>query len=155
MEASDGHWRHVLDDCKTMARWNCISRGYIENLLNKWRFPKSQLPSRERIRFPIEEKVNAMGFAIMGKAKELVWRTGSVLFIVDCQTLADISSGCGPLRNAFYELMCERIVNNIYGTSRCGVFLQNLVRPVELRPRTFNKMAYALKPSHGQRYGCC
>lgn len=71
VEASDGQWRHVLDGCKTMAQWNCKPKECIENLVNKWKLQKSQTPSPERVRFPVDEKVKTMDLAIVYKERTL------------------------------------------------------------------------------------
>ena len=67
VDASDGHWCLVLDACNTKAQWNCISKGYIENQICKWKLRKSRLPSGREIRILVEEKVNTIDLAIMDK----------------------------------------------------------------------------------------
>lgn len=63
------------------------------------------------------------------------------MFVVDCQTLADISNGSTPLRNDHYRPICTRIGHNL---AAVGMTLKNPVEAMECRPRTFNKLADAL-----------
>ena len=72
---------------------------------------------------------------------------GRIQFVVDCQTLSDITCGRTPVNSPVYAPISERIFNNILNIATMGSTFQNLLTPIEWRPRNFNQLADALANS--------
>jgi len=125
--------------CKNSVEWLGVTRLAIEDLIHKWKLPKSTLPSKDKVWIRIEEKktTDAQQFLML----EDTATGGRVSFIVDCQTLSDITCGQLPINSKTYEPICERITNNLFQIMRNGQTFAKPSRPVVWRPRSFNQLA--------------
>ena len=56
VEAMDNNWRSRMGACKNSVEWLGITRLAIEDLIHKWKLPKSTLPSKDKVWIRIEEK---------------------------------------------------------------------------------------------------
>ena len=141
VEALDAHWRFKMAGCKSKAEWVGISRNAIETLIHKGKLPKSALPSKDKVKMRIEERSTtaAKQFLMTGDVDDYI--NGRILFVVDCQTLADITCGKTVISSTMYEPISQRIYNNICDILASGIQFQNQLSPIERRPRNFNQLA--------------
>ena len=141
VEALGIHWRDSMMACSTEAQWTGISKLAIEDLIHKWKLPKSALPSKERVRLKVEVKIHTIAQQLLLTTDTTDYVCGRTQFIVDCLPLSNIVCGRTPITNPEYQPICERIFNNILGICGTGGSFHNRLSPVEWRPRNFNQLA--------------
>ena len=141
VEVLGGHWRTTMASCRSDSEWAGVSRRAIEDLIHNWKLPKSALPSRDKIRIRIEEKktTTAKQFLMVNDISEYI--EGRIQFVVDCQTLSDITCGRTPVNSPVYAPIIERFFNNILNIASMGSTFQNVLTPIEWRPRNSNQLA--------------
>ena len=133
-----------MTSCKTCAQWFGITRTAVENLIHKWKLPKSALPSKDKVFVRLDEKVYTIAQQLLLTKDTGNYVVGRTQFVVDCQPLSNIICGKTPIINNEFAPMCERIFNNLHSIIRLGGTFQNKSYPIEWRPRNFNQLADAL-----------
>ena len=141
VEALGIHWRSQMTSCRTYAQWLGITRSAVEVLIHKWKLPKTALPSKDKVRMRVEEKIHTIAQQILLTSDTGPSVPGRIQFIVDCQPLSNIICGKTPITNVEYSPICERIFNNIHSIIGMGGTFHNRSYPIEWRPRNFNQLA--------------
>ena len=86
VEVLGDHWRHTMAGCRSQAEWVGISRLAIEDLIHKWKLPKSALPSKDKVTMKIEERITTETKQFLMTDDFRDYKEGRVQFVVDCQT---------------------------------------------------------------------
>ena len=141
VEALGIHWRSQMASCTTHIQWQGITRNAVEDLIHKWKLPNTALPSKDKVRMRIEEKVHTIAQQILLTSDTGPSVPGRSQFIVDCQPLSNIICGKAPITNPEYTPICERIFNNIHSIIGKGGHISEQILSNRVETKKFQSIS--------------